>query len=428
MRILHVNEVLGFVGGAEQYLYAVANELKERGHTNLLIYHAIEGRQPETFAKVFHHCEPFTGVSSSLGNLRPWKPILPGSPLSKFSFLPERGGEEIKVESWAKDYQPDVVYVHRWETLESLELLYPSAPMVRFIHDHGLVCLRTHKFFYWTERACQQPMGVRCVGCLPYSKKAWRAGVLHWPMALSRQKAELQAHGRCTRLLVSTTYMKEQLLKNGIPDQQVTVLPLFTEYRSKFHARPERDTILVVGRIDRGKGLDLLLGALKLVKHPFRLTVVGEGKDLNRCRVLAHRLGLQQKVEFVGRMDRSELSEWYRRALMVAVPCRAPESFGLVALEAMAHGRPVVAFRVGGLTDVIRHGETGFLVEEQDQVAFANQIDCLLRDPDLALEMGRRGVESVKSHYSPDRHLAGLVTIFRQAAEGIQVQPLRGIG
>ena len=334
----------------------------------------------------------------------------------------------MSVETWIKEWHPDIVYVHRWQGMEWLEALRCQTPFFRFIHDHDLVCLRTHKFFFWTGRICQQPLGVRCFGCLPYSKKAWRAGVLHWPMALSRQKAELQAHGRFGRLFVSTPYMKEQLLKNGIPDQQVKVLPLFTEYRPKFHAQPELDTILVVGRIDRGKGLDLLLGALKLVKHPFRLIVVGVGKDLNRCRVLAQRLGLQQKVEFVGRMDRSDLSEWYRRALMVAVPCRAPETFGLVALEAMAHGRPVVAFRVGGLTDVIRHGETGFLVEEQDQVAFANRIDCLLRDPGLALEMGRRGVESVKSHYSPDRHLAGLVTIFRQAVERVQVQPLRGIG
>ncbi|MCH7615073.1 MAG: glycosyltransferase, partial [Nitrospinae bacterium] len=316
MRILHFNETLGFAGGAEQYLYAVANELKERGHTNLLLYHSIEGRQPQTFCKAFLHCASVVSLHRPPTNTRPRRSILSGEFPHLSLQIPGRR-EGMSVETWIKEWNPDIVYVHRWPGMEWLEALRCQTPFFRFIHDHDLVCLRTHKFFFWTGRICQQPLGVRCLGCLPYSKKAWRAGVLLWPMALSRQKAELQAHGRFSRLFVSTPYMKEQLLKNGIPDQQVKVLPLFTEYRPKFHAQPELDTILVVGRIDRGKGLDLLLGALKLVKHPFRLIVVGVGKDLNRCRVLAQRLGLQQKVEFVGRMDRSELSEWYRRALMV---------------------------------------------------------------------------------------------------------------
>jgi D-inositol-3-phosphate glycosyltransferase len=92
------------------------------------------------------------------------------------------------------------------------------------------------------------------------------------------------------------------------------------------------------------------------------------------------------------------LSTWYRAADVVLVPSRS-ESFGLVALEAAACGRPVVAAAVGGLRTIVDDGRTGLLVEGRDPAAYAAAVDVLLRDTDLAASMGAAGAERA-GHYT----------------------------
>lgn len=394
VRILHVNETLGFSGGAEQYLHAVAAGLNERGHQNFLLYGSLDERSPATFARPFESCTALS--ENGLGPL-----------ISKV--------------------QPDVIYMHRWTDLREFFGLSDTLPVVQFIHDHDLFCLRTHKFFYWTGRICDRPIGLRCFGCVPFSKKTWRNGMLTWLTAVRTQRESLQAHRHLARILVATHYMKAQFLLNGFPIEKVDVLPLFTDLPLEFNGQPEDNPpmVLFAGRIERGKGLDLLLQALAMVHRPFRLVVAGDGKDHGRCRTLTQSLGFDGNVDFVGVVDRQQLSALYHQSSIAAIPSRNPESFGLIAIEAMAHGRPVVAFKVGGLQEVVRHGETGFLVEDHDIDDFARKIETLLTHPDLALKMGLRGVECVASNYTPSRHIGELLKIFGQTVGNGGTSPTR---
>ena len=382
---------------SEQYLHGVAAGLNERGHENFLFYGSSDKRSSAAFARPFEFCTSLS--EDGLGPL-----------ISKV--------------------QPDVIYVHRWTDLREFYGLSDTPPVVRFVHDHDLFCLRTHKFFYWTGRICDRPIGLRCFGCVPFSKKTWRNGMLTWPTAVRRQRESLQAHTRLARIIVATHYMKAQFLLNGFPSEKVDVLPLFTDFPPELNGQPEGNPpmVLFAGRIERGKGLDLLLQALAMVRHPFGAVVAGDGKDLDACRALAQHLRLGTRVAFVGPVSRQQLSALYRQSSIAAIPSRNPESFGLIAIEAMAHGRPVVAFKAGGLQEVVQHGKTGFLVEEHDIDDFARKIERLLTHPDLALEMGWRGVEFVASNYTPDCHIGGLLKIFHEAVERFGTKALRETG
>jgi D-inositol-3-phosphate glycosyltransferase len=174
--------------------------------------------------------------------------------------------------------------------------------------------------------------------------------------------------------------------------------------------------ILFVGRPDPVKGLDTLLRAMALVvraeptlRENACLCVVGGDKtddpaamDAERSRIeqLRHELGLRNVVVFHGTVSQDELPYYYSAAQVLVVPSRY-ESFGMVALEAMACGTPVIASDVGGLSSLVRDGRTGFLVPDGDPRALADRLLPLLRDPVLRRELGHHGIATAEAYSWP---------------------------
>src|SRR3954471_16814579 len=162
-------------------------------------------------------------------------------------------------------------------------------------------------------------------------------------------------------------------------------------------------TLLFVGRIQRLKGIDVLIRAAAELQEDvgrLRVLVVGgtgdttgrqpseEAREVARLRAEVDELGLNAVVQFVGGVEQTKLAEYYLAADVTVMPSTY-ESFGLVAVESLACGTPVVASRVGGLQATVQHGQTGYLVEKREPVPFAAHIATLLRDPELVECFGR---------------------------------------
>jgi D-inositol-3-phosphate glycosyltransferase len=161
----------------------------------------------------------------------------------------------------------------------------------------------------------------------------------------------------------------------------------------------QHPVLLFVGRIQPLKGLDVAVGTLAQLDDPAaELVVVGgpSGADgpheLAKVLDLAHELGVADRIRWVEPQPHHLLSTWYRAADLVLVPSRS-ESFGLVALEAAACGRPVVAAGVGGLRTIVDDGRTGLLVEGRDPASYAAAVDKVLSDEGLAAAMGAAAAE-----------------------------------
>jgi glycosyltransferase involved in cell wall biosynthesis len=140
------------------------------------------------------------------------------------------------------------------------------------------------------------------------------------------------------------------------------------------------------------KGQNLMIGLMPELRcrRPHAvLLIVGEGPDLESCQRLAARLALGDSVRFAG--PRSDIPDLLAAVDVVVVPSLAEEAFGFVALEASAAGRPVVAFRSGGLPEVVRHDESGLLVPKGNAEGLLNAIVHILSHPDLAARLGDNG-------------------------------------
>lgn len=158
---------------------------------------------------------------------------------------------------------------------------------------------------------------------------------------------------------------------------------------------PDEEEVLFVGRLEPRKGLDVLLRAWEIVQrhdHHVWLTIAGAytASDRRPYQELAGQLRLQ-RVRFVGPVPESRLPACYQRASMLCAPAKGYESFGLVLLEAMAAGRPVVASDIAGYRTLVVDSQEGLLVKPNCPQALAAAILTLLRNPDQRQALGERG-------------------------------------
>jgi D-inositol-3-phosphate glycosyltransferase len=192
----------------------------------------------------------------------------------------------------------------------------------------------------------------------------------------------------------------------------------------------ERCVILFVGRIEPLKGIDTLLRAIALLapdmpcwQDELAVIIIGGAPgagieqvnaELGRLERLRAELGIEELVTFQGAKDQDTLVYYYSAAQMVVMPSHY-ESFGMVALEAMACGTPVVASKVGGLAYNVRDGQTGFLVPGGDAEALAARIRLLLKDHELRQQLGEQATHWAQAYGWPV--IAGQIVDLYQEAQ-----------
>jgi glycosyltransferase involved in cell wall biosynthesis len=364
MKALFVHQYMGAMGGAETDILLGANSLRQRGHSAALLYHARTGRGEDAWQSAFSECLPVTEADAAL----------------------ER-------------YAPDLIYFHSLPDLGILEkLLNSGVPVVRRVHDHRMYCMRGAKYNYFTRAVCSRPASLHCVfPCLGFLGRNPDGNLpLKWVSYHAKLK-EIGLNKRCTRLVVYSDYQKGELIRNGFEPEKIEVhVPVHSRGEDKSPSSfSERNHVLFIGQVIRGKGVDLFLRALAKVRVPFEASILGDGNHRHYCERLSVKLGLQDRVRFHGFVPAGELKNFYQDASLLAVSSVWPEPFGLVGQEAMFHGLPVVGFDAGGIREWLLDGENGFLVPVKDTEGFARRIEQLLRDKDLGRRLGARGRELV---------------------------------
>lgn len=297
--------------------------------------------------------------------------------------LMEAGAEAVVTHQVPADFSEwDEVFVHKCSDAATLER-FPPEKTTLYVHDHDQICPRSYAYTP-LRRNCRRASGLwPCMLCAPLCRD-WR-GALARVAWQSRRK---RAMAKMRRLVVLSRFMKTRLVENGIPADRIVVEPprisaapagpggtggqSRTDQCACADSSSEPVDMLFVGQLIRGKGVQLLLRAMALMERPRTLDVVGAGNMRHALEKLSVRLGLGGRVRFRG-FD-PDPREWMRRAACVVVPSFWQEPYGLVAAEATALGRPVVAFAIGGLPEAC--GSDAVLVPPGDVSALARALDA----------------------------------------------------
>jgi D-inositol-3-phosphate glycosyltransferase len=280
-----------------------------------------------------------------------------------------------------------------------------------FIAQHNLQYQILHSHYWlsgWVALQLRQSLQVPVVHMshtLGYPKNA--AAQQEWEQEpLRRLHVEYDILKGCEALVAESPASKRHMIQEyGVEAEKIHVIPGGVD-TAVFHPQDRRQArralqldldapvLLFVGRLQPLKGIDTLLRAAQEVRlHHDRLQVLvigggvdawddREAQELQRLRVLSEKLGLTPHVRFINAQPQHTLARYYAAADVFVMPSHY-ESFGMVVLEAMACGTPVVASRVGGLTSTVVSGQTGFLVPQGDGPAFARAILRLLASPTL---------------------------------------------
>jgi glycogen(starch) synthase len=216
-----------------------------------------------------------------------------------------------------------------------------------------------------------------------------------------------------SRIIVCSNYMRDHIcwlfrvprdkvyvIPNGV-EIPPAIEPPGAEFRRRFAEDDER-IVLYVGRIVEEKGVNVLIGAVPLIARsgvPVKLLVVGDGYASDRMKRIAWELGIYDRVFFTGYVDDAELERIYSIADAQAVPSLY-EPFGIVALEGMARGVPIVASDTGGLAEIVDNERTGLKVPPDNSVELSAALRRLLVDKKLSETLKQNALDEVRGRFS----------------------------
>ncbi len=339
-------------------------------------------------------------------------PAGPENPLPKrelAGYIPQFV-EGIKQFAAEKDIRYDVIHSHYWMSglaAEALSDAWGGTPIVHMFHTLGEMKNRIAR-----------------------SDEEREGGY--------RIQGEKQVLARADRIIVATQAEETQLrflYRNG--KNNIAIIPPGVdvghfypiapdEAKQFIGLKPEDRMALFVGRIEPLKGVDTLIRAMSCIRsvdaaRPVHLAIIGGEPDASPREMSAEMARLQKlcddlcmggMVVFLGKRGQDTLPYYYSAAEVLVMPSLY-ESFGMVALEAMACGTPVIASQVGGLAYLVRDGETGFTIPDNDPDALCEKLTLLLGNPDLRSTMGLRAVTHAQD-YAWERIAAQIVNVYQE--------------
>jgi glycosyltransferase involved in cell wall biosynthesis len=376
-------------GGVAAHVQASAGELARRGMRVAVLAARVESENAIAGVKVFAGPALFDTAASTAARL----------------------GEALS-------FAPEVIHLHQVDDPALVGQLRASAPVL--ISAHGYIACTSRVHYFRPGQECNRAHGPGCVPNLLVRGCAHTRRPQKLPAAYERASRALATLTAADLAISYSSAIDRHLATNGIVRRRV--IPLFaTTAAASGSGHHTRRRVVFAGRVVTPKGVGVLIRAARSVEGEF--VICGDGWRLAAMRRLAARLGVADRVHFKGWLGPAEIAQELAEASVVAVPSVWPEPFGLVGIEAMASGRPVVASATGGIEDWLQDTVNGLAVSPGDPEELAGALQELLSDPARQEAMGAAGRRIVAERFSPEVHVAALRDAYADARSAWEGEP-----
>ncbi len=392
MRVVHINEHLARKGGVETYLLALLPLLEARGVESAWMF----GR----------------------GDASLWPDAHPVEGMGAVSF-----GAEARVRARVAEglevLRPDVIHVHNVQNVGVLEAAFAHGPTVMTAHDYRGACPANTFFFRRTRTLCSRHGAG--LGCLPLTlaKHCVTPNPRYGGYYYHRARWMMDHADRFETVIAPSGGAAERYRRAGYPAGRLKVLPYFCPVEPLGRPRPlpSNPTLTYMGRVAANKGTETFVEALGRLPADVRGLMVGNfgGEVGEAVRARAARAGCADRLTLRPWASREEVQAILDETSVFVFPSLWPETLGIVGLEALARGVPVVASDVGGVREWLRDGETGRLVPPGDARALADAAGALLASPETVRRYGQNGINLIRARFLPEQHADRLVALYREA-------------
>lgn len=421
MKVLIANYRYFVSSGPERYLFNITAHLERQGHEVVPFSIAYAQNRETPYARYF--VSPIGAADEVYFDQHKRSLATVPKTLARLYYSRE---VERAVGRLVEDTRPDVAYVLYYQRKLSPSLLVGlkkrGVPIVARISDYGMFCAELHCLREGRPcTLCQKGnpwhgVAHRCVkGSLPLSLAEAGARVFH----AARGYFDL-----IDTFVVTNPFMLESMAEAGYPREKMVCVPTFTDVEqfSPPAGDAVRDYMVFVGRLDRPKGVDVLLEAIALLRGrgldvPL-LKIAGAGHNTNyveSLEALRDRLGLQDAVTFLGNVEGAKVPDLLRGAVCAAIPALWFENLPNTLLECLATGTPVVASDIGSLAASIEDGVDGLLARPGDPTDLADKLARVITDPALRARLGANARASALKTFSPESHVRSVLSVLENA-------------
>jgi len=317
--------------------------------------------------------------------------------------MTERLGEALS-------FDPDVIHLHQVDLPDVVKALRASAPVV--ISAHVYAACPSGLYYFRPGQECTRAHGPGCMFNMTLRGCAHTRNLKSLPSRYVNAARRAEALAGADLVVSYSTAVDRHLAANGLVRRQIVPFPVTITARAGT-GHENRRRVVFAGRVVGQKGVAVLIRAAREVDGEF--VICGDGRQLEAMRRLARRTGVERRVSFRGWLDAEDLAQELADASVVVVPSLWPEPFGLVGIEALSAGRPVIASATGGVQDWLDDGVSGLCVKPGDTLDLARALNELLADPARQMKMGLAGRESVNSRFSAERHVSAILGAYSSA-------------
>jgi glycosyltransferase involved in cell wall biosynthesis len=404
MKILYANKYFFPKGGSEIVMF---DEMKVMREHELDVIE-ISTRDPRNLPSKF---ESYFASEKSYRSGSPKEKL--GSALSLI-----HSREAVRnIAALIRDEKPDILHCHNiYHQLTPSIINAASAmglPVVLTLHDFKIVCptylqLRNGK-------ACTECAGGK-LGSLLHHRCAGGSlaqSALLW--AEARYHSAIRSYHRVSKFIAPSLFMRNSV-RDRLGDDKVVHIPNGIDASRIEVTGEDENYALFLGRLSPEKGIETLLRAHEADNGAWRLVIAGTGPMLSELQ------GKFPLAEFAGHLSGSLLKSAIQKASIIVAPSEGNENSPLSILEAMAHAKPVVASRMGGIPELVRHGVTGLLFDARNAAELSSQVRMLLRDANLRTRFGRAARTTIEAEYSLRRHGAALLSLYQSLASASPIK------
>ena len=415
MKICVVNYRYFVSSGPERYMFAVKALLEARGHE--VVPFSVRYRQNEPSPWERYFVPPIAGDDQILFRQHSWSASSVRRALAR-AFYSREVYDALSAE--LRDARPDVAYVLHYMRKLSPAVLAAlrdhGVPIVVRFSDFAMVCPQQH--LVRDGRVCEL-----CIGRRPWPSVRYRcvqgslgaSAVNLAAMEYARQRGFFDL---VDTFVAPSEIMRQKMVEGGLPAAKIKTLATFVKPRPQRRCTLRKRRLCYVGRIDKVKGIEVLLDAVELLHRDgfardVEVVIAGDASsptgDAIRARLRERPI---PGVTLPGQLDEDAVIELFESSLASVVPSLWYENMPNSLLESLSCGTPVIASDLGSMHDIIHDTGAGLLFPVGDAAALAEALKTALAEP-CAETMGERAEELVKERHDPDRHVDALIDLLQ---------------